>query len=109
MVWVYIAPRTEHCLTASAFEAISAHVNGGSWGYDRACVILCIVINLALCCLHYKATLAFDHVISLAHEQIQLALLNLNNLLKAEVVFLLGQGNYFAAIRLRTSHEVIGS
>lgn len=107
MIWLYIAPGTEYCLTASALEAISAHVNGGSWGHDRTCVVLCIVIYLTLRGLHDKATLAFDHVVGLAYEKIQLALLNLSNLFIAEIVLLLSCVNLFATIRLRASHEMV--
>ena len=107
MIWLYIAPGTEYCLTASALEAISTHVNGGSWGHDRTCVVLRIIVNLALRGLHDKATLAFDHVVGLAYEKIQLALLNLSNLFIAEIILLLSCVNLFAAIRLRASHEMV--
>jgi len=74
VVGLQVAPAAEVLVASTTPNAISTHVDGCSRRHHSACVVLCVVVNLALGGFHDgTASRALDHIVSLAHEKVHLA------------------------------------
>ena len=90
MIRYGVTAMAEVLLALPAAYTVSTHVDRCCRRHGISIVILCVVINLALCSLHHISTArTFDDVVCLAHEKIHLTFFNLFKPLGRQIVFLL--------------------